>query len=147
MKKFVCAAVVACVAFCLAQADEFTAVITKVQDGKVTFKKFKGFNKEEKKVDLGDETTLPATSTVKVTKGKFDKDTKKVDYTAVEGGLSNEMFKNIGEAKKGKGKGKGKGGFNVGGMMATIVTDSSNKNITEIKIGGGGFFGKKKKDQ
>src|SRR4051812_28571013 len=73
MKKFVCAAVVACVAFCLAKADEFTAVITKVEDGKVTFKKF---NKDEKK--FSDEQTLPSTASVKVIKGKFDKDTKKM---------------------------------------------------------------------
>ena len=130
--------VVAFVTLGVALGDEFTAIISKVEDGKVTFKKFKGFNKEEKKADLGDEQTLPTTGSVKVVKAKFDKETKKSSAGEdIEGGLKNEMFTKI-DPKKGK-------GFFGGGLMATIVTDADNKNITEIRVFQFGNF-KKKKD-
>jgi hypothetical protein len=125
--KLVCtlAAVLAFVG--MAMADTFTAIITEVKDGKVTF--YKGsFNKEEKKFEKSDTaTTLPVSSDVKVAKSKFDKEAKKVVAgDAIEGGVKNEMFNKIPEK----------------GMFATITTDSDNKKITEILVGG---FGKKKK--
>jgi len=135
MKKFVCAAVVTVMTFCLAQADEFLAVITKVNGDKVTYKKAT-FNKDDKKMEYGAETTGTAGSTVKVSKGKFNKEDKKLTYEAVEGGLKNEMFSKI-EPKKGK------GGLEVPGIMATITTEGDK--ITEIKLGGGFGGGKIKK--
>jgi hypothetical protein len=115
----------------LAMGDSFTAVITKVDGGKVTFKKFLGFNKEEKKIDLGEEMTLPVAADVKVSKGKFNKEEKKiVADTPIEGGVKGEAFKNIPEK----------------GMFASITTSTDNKKITEIVVGGFGK-GKKKKDQ
>src|ERR1043166_6947071 len=98
-RRFVCAAVVTLAVFGVALADEFTAVISKVEDGKVTYKKFK-FNAEEKKIEFGDATTLPAAKDVKAPKTKFDKDAGKAVTEPVEGGLANAMFKDIGKDKK-----------------------------------------------
>ncbi len=135
-RKFVCAAVATLMLFSFAVADEFMAVITKVENGKVTYKTFK-FNVEEKKLEFGDAKTLPTTKNVKVVKGKFDKDTKKmVAGDAIEDGLKNKMFTDI--------KTDGPGPFG-GGLMATIVTDGGNKKITEIRAAAFGFK-KKKKD-
>jgi hypothetical protein len=111
----------------VAMADTFTAIITEVKDGKVTF--YKGsFNKEEKKFEKSDKSmTLPAADTVKVSKGKFDKAAgKMVAGDALEGGLKHEMFGKISEK----------------GMFASITTDDDNKKIKEIIV----FGGKKKKD-
>jgi hypothetical protein len=139
-RSFVGALAVALVAFGFAVADEFQATITKVEDGKVTYKKFKGFNKEEMKVEYDDEKTLPTTKDVKVVKAKFDfKEKKSEAGEAIEDGLKNAMFKDIGKEKKGK--------FGGGGLFATIITDSGNKNITEIRVVTFDFKKKKKDDK
>ena len=92
----------------------------KVDGDKITFAPFKDKQK-------GDEKTYTAASGVKVVKGKFDKETKKVEAgDAIEGGLKNELFTNIGEK----------------GVFAQIVTDDSK--VTEIRVV---RFGKKQKDQ
>jgi hypothetical protein len=113
--------------FCLgvALADEFGAVITKVQGGKVTFFKFpKGGGK---KFEEGTQITLPTAATVKVVSGKFNPETKKFEAgEPLPGGLKNERLSNIAE-----------------GIFAMIVTDADNKKITEIRVGG---KVKKKKD-
>jgi hypothetical protein len=107
----------------LSLAGEFRGVITKVDGNKVTFYTVK---KKEK----GEPMTLPVASNVKVSKGKYNKDTKKVEATdAIEGGLKAKPFTNIGEK----------------GVPAFFVTDADNTHITEIILGGKG--GKKKKNQ
>jgi hypothetical protein len=134
-RKFVCAALATLVVFSVALADEFMAVITKVEDGKVTYKTFK-FNVEEKKAEFGDAKTLPTSKDIKVVKGKFDKESKG-KLTAgdpIENGLKNKMFTDI--------KTNDQNPFG-GGLMAYIVTDKDNKNITEIRAFS--FGGKKKK--
>ncbi len=104
----------------LVMAEEFQASIVKVEGSKVTFAKMEGKGKDAKK---GEEMTLPATDSVKVVKGKFNMDTKKMEAgEALEGGLKNEAVK--------------------AGARATITTDADGKHITGIMIGGG----KKKKD-
>ena len=101
----------------LVMGAEFRATIVKVDGNKVTF------TKNAKKGEKGEEATLPATDKVKVSKGKFNMDTKKVEAgEALEGGLKNEAVK--------------------AGAAATIVTDDDGKNITEIRI----TERKKKKD-
>jgi hypothetical protein len=110
-------------------AEEFRAVITKVDGDKVTFAKTK-FDKDTKKLEKGASETLPVADKVKVTKSKFDKDTKKAVTEDLDKGLKNEMFSKIDEK----------------GISAQIVTDADNKKITEIRIGGG-FGGFKKKDK
>lgn len=120
MRKFVCAAVVTLVTFGVAMAEEFAGIITKVEDGKVTFFKF-DFKAKEK----GEETTLPAATDIKVVKGKFNKEDMKIDAgDKIENGLKNEMFKKIEK-----------------GMFAFMVTDKDGKSITEIRV-----LAKKKKD-
>ena len=96
-------------------AEEIRAIITKVEGDKVTFTELKGKEK-------GDTRTLPVDAKVKVNKTKFDKDTMKVVVgDPIEEGIKNKMFSDIGDK----------------GIRATIVTDSDNKKITEIRVGGG----------
>jgi hypothetical protein len=125
LRKVVSAAVVLvlCVGFTL--ADEIRAIITKVDGDKVTFAEFKG------KGEKGESKTLPVDAKVKVVKGKFDKETKKMEAgDPIEGGLKNKMFTEIGEK----------------GVFATIITDKDNKKITEIRAFQFGGKGKKDKE-
>jgi hypothetical protein len=129
LRKFVCAGVIVAIGMSVAMADEFMAIISKVDGNKVTFMKAK-FDPDTKKFEKGEATTLPVKADAKITKGKFNKDTKKTDAgDPLADGLKNEVFTTIGEK----------------GMFATITTDADNKNITAITTGG--FKGgKKKKD-
>jgi hypothetical protein len=115
LRKVVCAAfvLVLCVGFTL--ADEIGALITKVDGDKVTFTEMKGFGKDAEK---GKTHTLPVAKDVKVVKGKFNKETMKMEAgEAIEGGLKDKMFTEIGEK----------------GVRATVITDKDNKTITEIR--------------
>jgi hypothetical protein len=105
------AILVACVG--VAVADEFTAVITKVNGNKVTFRRV---SKEKK--EKGEEQTLPAKDDVKVTAAKFNKETKKIEAgEELASGLKNEIF-----SKSEK------------GVFGRIVTSDDNKTITEISV-------------
>ncbi len=122
IRKLFCAAIVLTFSVGVALADEFTAIITKVDGNKITFTKF-DFKAKEK----GEPMTLPAADNVKVVKGKFNKEEKKFETgDAIEGGLNNKMFKEIGEK----------------GVFVRITTDDGK--ITQIMSTG--FGGKKKKD-
>jgi hypothetical protein len=115
LRNFACAAFIVVIGLGVALAEEFQATITKVDNGKVTFKKGKAN-------DLGEEMTLPVTADAKVTKGKFNADTNKVEAgDPIASGLKNEQFTKIGEK----------------GLRATITTDADNKHITAIRVGGG----------
>jgi|SRR5438270_13313925 len=117
VRKLVCAMILLVFCVGVTLADEIRAIIIKVDGNKVTFAESKG------KGERGEEKTLPVASEVKVVKGKFNRDTKKLEAgDAIDQGLKNEMFSRIGEK----------------GMRATIVTDDDNKKITEIRVGGGG---------
>ena len=121
LRKLACVGVVLTFCLSVALADEFGAIITKVDGNKVTFTKVK-FNPDTKKVEKGEEMTLPAAKSVKVVKGTFNKDTKKLEAgDEIGNGLKAEVLSNIGEK----------------GVRAQIVTDPDNKKITEIRIGGG----------
>src|SRR5437588_12435065 len=92
LRKFVCAAVVVVIGLSVATADEFFATITKVEGNKVTFKKGGFGKKKDADAPPAKEETLPVTKDVKVTKGKFDMDTKKfAPGDHIENGLKNEM--------------------------------------------------------
>jgi hypothetical protein len=120
LRKLVCVAVILAVGVGVVMAEEFRATITKIEDGKVTFKK--GKQGEE-----GEAMTLPTTTNVKVTKGKYNADTNKVDAgEPLVNGLRNEILTRIAEK----------------GIRATITTDADNKHITAITVGGA-----KKKNQ
>jgi hypothetical protein len=100
----------------VAMADEIRAIIIKVDGDKVTFAENKG------KGERGDEKTLPVSDKVKVVKGKFNPETKKLEAgDKIDNGLKNELFTKIGDK----------------GLRALIVTDKDNKRITEIRVGGG----------
>src|SRR5437762_2812292 len=118
LRKVVGAAVIAVLSVGIVMAEEIRAVITKVEDNKVTFSEAKG------KGEKGPERTLPVADKVKVVKGKFNKDTKTTESTGedIEKGLKNEIFSKDKLGEK--------------GLQATIVTDSDNKKITEIRVGG-----------
>jgi len=119
LRKAVCAVAVLAFSVGLVFAAEIRGVITKVSaDGKtITFGKF---DRETKSIT--DEKEYTVSSSVKVLKGKRNPDTKKLEAgEELQGGLSNDMFKNIGKR----------------GVFATITTDDSG-NVTQIVAGGGG---------
>jgi hypothetical protein len=119
MKRVVSAMVVLGFFAGLVLADEIRAVITKVEGDKVTFYESKG------KGEKGDEKTLPVAKEVKIVKGKFNKDTKKVEAgDKIDDGLKDKTFTSIGEK----------------GVRALVITDDENKSIKEIRV----FGGKKK---
>lgn len=121
MRKIVVASTILLVSFGVAMADEFNAVIRKVEGNKVTFAKVV-------KKKTGDDMTLPTAEKLSVVKGgKFNQETKKFEGgEAIEGGLKAEPFTKIGEK----------------GLSARITTDEDNKNITAIRL----TVKKKKKD-
>jgi hypothetical protein len=107
----------------VALADEILAVITKVEGRNVTFAEIKS------KTERGPEKTLPVSKNVKVVKGKFNKETKKVESTGeeIEGGIKSKLFTDIPEK----------------GRVGVIVTNADSTKITEIRV----LKGKKKKSQ
>ena len=110
MRRFVAAITILVIGFSVAMAEEFGATIKKVDGTKITI------NKSTKK-DKVDDSTLTVTDNVKVLKGKFDKETKKLEAgDAIEGGLKNEMF-----SKE---------------VRARITTNDDGK-VTQIIVGGG----------
>jgi hypothetical protein len=95
-------------------SEEIRASIRKIEDGKVTFN-------ASTKTDKVDDKTLPVADKVKVVNGKYNEETKKVDAgDPIEGGLKASVFQKIGDK----------------GLRATIITDSDNKKIVEIRVGG-----------
>jgi hypothetical protein len=119
LRKVIAASLVLVLSVGVAFADEIRGVITKVEGGKVTFAKMEGRGKDAKK---GEEMTLPVAKDVKVVGMKYNKETMKAEVgDPVEGGLKHKMFANIGER----------------GVRGVIVTDASNKQITEIRVMGG----------
>jgi hypothetical protein len=119
MRKFVCAAFVLLVGITFVVGGEFAATITKIEDGKtVHFKKGKKGNVVEGK--------LPLAASVKVVKGVFNKDTKKVDAgDAIADGVKSDTFT---KAEK--------------GVAVFLITEGEGdaEKIVEIRV-----TGKKKK--
>src|SRR6516164_275531 len=102
VRKLVGAAVLLVLCVGITLAGEIRAIIIKVEGDNVTFSENKG------KGEKGPEQTLPVAENVKVVKGKFNKDTKKLEAgDPIEEGLKNKMFSNIGEK----------------GLRGVIVTD------------------------
>ena len=127
LRKVIGASLVLVLFVGVAFAEEIRGVITKVDGDKVTFAPVEGRGKDAKK---GEEKTLSVADNVKVIETKFNREEKKVEVVGnLEGGLKHKMFGKIGEK----------------GLRATIITDSDNKKITEIRVGQPRM--KKKKDQ
>jgi hypothetical protein len=116
LRKVIAASLVLVLSVGVCFAEEIRGVIIKVEGGKVTFAKLEGRGKDAKK---GEEMTLPVAKDVKVVGLKFNQEAKKVEAgDAIEGGLKNKMFSEIGEK----------------GIRGTIITDEGNKKITEIRV-------------
>jgi len=114
LRKCVFAFVVVAFSVGILSAAELTGRITKVDGNKITFE-------EGKKGEYKEAKVYTVTKDAKIMQAK-----KGAEPTALSGGLSNEMFKTIGEK----------------GIGAIITTDDSGK-VTAITIKG---KGKKKKD-
>ncbi|MGH7171523.1 MAG: hypothetical protein ACRELF_16975 [Gemmataceae bacterium] len=129
LRKVIAASLVLILSVGVVFAEEIRGVITKVDGNKVTFAKLEGRGKDAKK---GEETTLTTATNVKVVRAKYNREEKKLEVgEAIEGGLTHKMFGKISER----------------GLRATIITDASNKKITEIRVSGGRRGGKKKDKQ
>ena len=98
-------------------AAEMTGIITKVDGSKITFKEAK---KGDNGFEFGAEKTYTVAKDAKILKGGKKGD----EPTALTGGLTNDMFKNIPEK----------------GLFARVTTND-NDMVTEIRV-----FGKKKKE-
>jgi hypothetical protein len=110
MRKFLIAAPIILICFGVAIGEEFRGLIKKVDGDKITVMKGKKGDAKE--------VTLTVVENVKVVKGKFNKETKKLEAgDPIENGLKNELF-----AKE---------------QRATIVTNDDGK-VTEIRVGAGG---------
>jgi hypothetical protein len=117
LRKVIAASIVLVLCVGVAFADEIRGAITKVDGNKITFAKREGKGKDSK---LGEPQTLPVAKNVKIVKGVRNQETKKFEAgDPIEGGLKHKMFSEI-DAEKGLG--------------ALIITDSGNKQITEIRI-------------
>ncbi|MHB1422512.1 MAG: hypothetical protein ACYC3I_04820 [Gemmataceae bacterium] len=120
LRKVFAASVILVLTVGVALADELRGAILKVEGHKITFV-------QRKKGEKGEEKTFTVSKNVKVVKGMFNKETKKMEAgDPIAGGLKHKMFSEISEK----------------GVPATIVTD--NDKITEIRVFG---RGKGKKDQ
>lgn len=129
MRKFVCAAIVTLLTVSFALAEEYLAIVTKIDDGKVTFKKMP----TEKGGKIGDETTLPLTKSAKMVKGKFAKGDDGKPKVEAGDALDKDAVKTMME-KAAETKFKG--------VFTQIVTNADGTKITEIRFV---QFGKKKK--
>lgn len=136
MGKFVAASLVVVIAIDVAAADEFVGFVTKFDDGKMTIKKSKG-------TEAPEEVILKFADDVKIVRGKFNRETMKIEAgEAYEGGkdaFAKEVKETAERVKKWTEEGKK--GFGLG-VFARIVTEGDK--VTEIRVTGGA---KKKQDK
>jgi hypothetical protein len=130
-RKLFCSMIVMTIAIGFVAADEFVAVIVKVDGDKVTYQKFKKGDKGKKGKGEkdGDPVTLPVAKDAKITKGKGSFKDMKFSVEPgdpIEGGLKADIFKNATEEK---------------GVFAGITRSEDKKTITAIATV---QFGKKK---
>jgi hypothetical protein len=117
IRRFTLAALVVAFTFTFAYSETFQAKVTKVEGNKITYQKGKFDFKAKKFETSGDPVTTEAIKDVEVVTAGFGKGKK---GEPLEGGLTNEMFKNIDKEK---------------GVVVTITTadDGDNKGkITKI---------------
>jgi len=130
MHKFAGAVVVVLALFTLAAAEEFGAVVSKFEDGKITFKKFK---KGEKG---GESTTLPVADNCKFMKAKFNPEEKKFEPDGDLEGGKEAFAKRVKEAAAKKPDDGGEKKKKFGGVFIQIVTEGEGDNakVTEIRV-------------
>ncbi len=128
LRRAVCAVAVFAVSVGLLTAEEIRGIITKVSEDGKTISVAK-FNRETKTREEAKEYKVA--STVKVNKGKFNREEKKLETgEELKGGLTNDMFKKIGER----------------GIFARITTDDSGQ-VTQIVVTQGRGKGGKRRNQ
>lgn len=136
MKKFVFAAVCTVTLAGFVMADEFTALITKVDGKNITYYKTKAAEggKKGKAEKVGDAIKGTAADKVTVAKGMFNKDDMKFTAgDAIEGGLTADIFKNASDDAP------------VNAVITIADSGPDKGKITQVlKAGGGGKGGKKK---
>jgi hypothetical protein len=119
MRKLFAAVTVLLVSLGVAMAEDFGGVIKKVDGNKLTITKVK--RGEKGKFEKGEDVTLTVADNVKVTKIRFNQETKKFEAgDALEGGLKNALVKE----------------------EAFVRVKTENDKITELGVG----EGRKKKD-
>jgi hypothetical protein len=127
MKKFAVAAICTLVVVGYVVADDYTLFITKIEDGKVTGKKF------GKKGGKAEEVTVILDKDAKVFKGKFDPEAKGLakDGDAIK---MDDMKSALKDAQKDNEK---------GGLIARVTTEGEGdkEKITTVIFT---TFGKKK---
>ena len=126
IRRFVCAAVVTCVTLGIAMAEDFNAVVTKVEGDKVTFHKTMPDKEDKKKTVKGEAMTLTVAKDAKIVSAKKVKGRAEVG-DAITDGLKGEAFTKIDDKK---------------GLSVQITTSEGNKAITQIAV----YAPKKKKD-
>jgi hypothetical protein len=118
MKKFVFALVSTFVMVGFVLADDFTAVITKVDGNKIEFKKYTGTGKDKKIDDTATKAEVAADA--KIFTGMFNKDTMKVEAgEALKDGLKNEKLTAAADEK--------------GKMVNAMITTDGGK-VTKIIV-------------
>ncbi len=137
-------------------ADEITGVVTKFEDGKITFIDFKAIMAKKAEGGKAEETTVKVAPNVKVLKGKVNMDGgftieadgdfeggKEAFAKAVKDAAGKKMEGDNKKAddkkaedKKGGGKKGGFGGMFGGGLPAQIITEGEGDNakVTEIRV-------------
>jgi len=135
MHRFVVAATAVLLVVTVALSDEFVGSITKFEDGKITFTKFKGKEK-------GEAETMRVAKKAKFMKAKFNIEEKKIEVDGELEGGRDALAKRVEEAAKKKGK------FGFGGVLAQIVTagEGDKARVTEIRVFPAFKFKKKEKD-
>ncbi len=127
LRKFVCASIVVVFGLSIAMADEIQVLISKVDGRQDHLQEDRCQGRQGRRqgraATEGDDITMPVKADAKITKGKFNMDTKKFEADEkIAGGLKSDTFTKIDEK----------------GLRATIITDADNKNVTEIIVGGFG---------
>lgn len=132
MRSFVAASLVFFFSVAVASADEFVGHITKFEDGKMTVK-----------TDAPEEANLKFDDNVRIFRGKFNKDTQKIEAGEPFEGGKEALAKLVKETaeKVRKWTEEGKKGFGPG-VFASIVTEGDK--VIEIRVTGGG---RKKQDK
>src|SRR5262245_12541377 len=124
-RKFASAVFLAAVAVGVAAADQFDAVVFRLGDGRVAFKKMKvGQPNAVAEALQGKEEALPLAADIKVLRAKVNHETKEV--TAGEelpGRFENEDVKYLAANKPGPGSVR---------TPARIITDAGGKTVTEM---------------
>jgi len=94
-----------------AQADEFTATLIMVADGKITYSR--GVGKKKK------EYTLQADEKIKVVAAKYDAKAKRIEAgPEIEGGLKNALFVQLDKTT----------------VEALVRTSADNERILELRL-------------